>query len=291
MAPYRFDDIYKKVPAEQKAQLKAFREKNPVKHIETSNTRWEYFSYGQGKKNLVLLVGGVRFGDAWFQLMMALENEYRIIAPTYPGLVTMSDLVQDLEFILKNEKIARAHVLGTSFGGWLAQCFVRVYPEKVDKLILSHTSVPGAIPTRLIAFALKLAAIFPTRMLQLSARTNMLKIMSLTDSNREFWKAFWEEKIHTHLLNQTREEALSLQMASLDYSRNYSFSPDDLTQWLGQIYIIQSENDKAIRAKARKALRELYPQAEVYTFQDAGHTPGYSKPDEYYKVLKNFLDK
>jgi pimeloyl-ACP methyl ester carboxylesterase len=39
----------------------------------------------------------------------------------------------------------------------------------------------------------------------------------------------------------------------------------------------------------RLALRNLYPQAQVHVFQQAGHTPFLSRPDEFYPLVQAFL--
>jgi len=41
----------------------------------------------------------------------------------------------------------------------------------------------------------------------------------------------------------------------------------------------------------RKELKELYPEAEVYTFHNAGHFPYVNAAGEYNKVLKVFLNE
>jgi pimeloyl-ACP methyl ester carboxylesterase len=83
----------------------------------------------------------------------------------------------------------------------------------------------------------------------------------------------------------------------LDYHQRYRFAPDDLAAWLGKtlektpgkVFVIESDND-IFNAERRKALRDTYPQAPVYTFHGAGHAPAFSRPAEYLEVLGRFLD-
>ncbi len=91
-----FDEIYWNVPITQKERFRLFREQHPVKNIQVSNVSWEYIACGKGKKCLTLLAGGARFADVWFQLILALENEYLIIAPTIPSLPKMTSLVEGI---------------------------------------------------------------------------------------------------------------------------------------------------------------------------------------------------
>jgi len=286
-----FDQIYREVPPEQKEQLRTFRVTHSVRYFEANNVIWHYITCGQGPETLVLLAGGVRFGEVWFQLIKALEHDYRLIVPTYPPLTTMADLVDGIAAILEIEQVLWTHMLGTSLGGCLAQCFVRKYPDWVDHLILSNTSVPSAMPATLDYVSLKILSVLPTRLLRLLTKHNLLKIMSMSvpDTDRAFWKAFWEEKTILHIRHMTRSELMSPGKCLLDYAKNHTFSTDDLDGWPRKIAIIESDDDPAFKPPAREALRKLYPQAQVHTFPKAGHTPGYSNPEEYTAVVKRFL--
>src|SRR5229473_1270425 len=136
-----FDQLYRKVPAEQVARLKEFRLTHPYKRLIVGDTKWEYISCGQGKRTLLLLPGALSVGESTFPLITAFEDEYRIIAPSYALSLTMTGLCRGLAQILESEALNQAHVFGGSYGGLVAQYFVRQYPAKVSSLILAHTFV------------------------------------------------------------------------------------------------------------------------------------------------------
>src|SRR2546430_17005813 len=87
-----FDQIYEKVPPEQVARLKEFRLTHPYKQLLIGDTKWEYISCGQGEQTLLLLPGALSVGESTFPLIAAFENEFRIIAPSYPLSLTMTAL-------------------------------------------------------------------------------------------------------------------------------------------------------------------------------------------------------
>jgi pimeloyl-ACP methyl ester carboxylesterase len=287
MNDYVFDKIYKKVPRDQKERLREFRSTHRYKRFTVAATGWEYISCGYGKETLVLLPGGGRVGETWFLLIMALESEYRIISPTYPPLIRMAELVDGIARLMESEHIHQAHILGKSFGGWLAQCFIRKHPEKVDKLILSHTSGPYGFSTRFARIGVILASLYPLGLLRMTLKREMYKLItSVPDTEREFWKAYWEEVFSIHT---TKEDGTSLVKRMVDFIKNYRFSTDDLVNWPGKILILESDDDQAFQAPAREALKALYPQARVHTFHKAGHLPGYTNPEEYIPIVRNFL--
>jgi maspardin len=61
------------------------------------------------------------------------------------------------------------------------------------------------------------------------------------------------------------------------------------TTWQGKVLILQSDDDPATEPEMRGALRNLYPQAQVHTFHQAGHTPFLSQPDVFYPLVRTFL--
>ena len=50
-------------------------------------------------------------------------------------------------------------------------------------------------------------------------------------------------------------------------------------------------DDPATGLEMRQTLRQLYPQAQVHTFHLAGHAPFLSRPDEFYPLVRAFLQK
>ena len=79
---------------------------------------------GQGKRTLLLLPGGTLVPDTYFILLEALERDYRVIVPAYAAVPTMAELVTGAAAILDAEGIQRVDVMGSSFGGYVAQCFL-----------------------------------------------------------------------------------------------------------------------------------------------------------------------
>jgi pimeloyl-ACP methyl ester carboxylesterase len=85
-----------------------------------------------------LLTGGTGIGEAMEFVFAPLEEKYQMVSPTYPPVITMSELADGIIRILETEGIDRINILGQSFGGILAQVIAHKYPDKVNKLILSH---------------------------------------------------------------------------------------------------------------------------------------------------------
>ncbi len=60
------------------------------------------------------------------------------------GPYSISMMADDLSALLDTLKISKAHILGVSMGGFIAQDFALRNPQKVDRLVLVATSAGGA---------------------------------------------------------------------------------------------------------------------------------------------------
>src|SRR6185295_13250923 len=86
---------------------------------------------------LVLLPGALL--EPSEALLRRLGASRRVITLTYPDATRMTDLADAIAGQLAAAGIERAAVLGSSYGGWVAQCLARRHPELVRRLILVHT--------------------------------------------------------------------------------------------------------------------------------------------------------
>lgn len=292
-----FDKIYKKVSQDQKERLRKFRSTHPYRQLTVDDTTWKYISCGRGEEALLLLTGGTGISEAMALVFMPLENEYRIICPTYSPVTTMEQLADGIVRILEAEGIHKSNILGQSFGGILAQVIVHKYPDKVSKLILSHTTTTAPPVDQSImlekkkrmerfkVFYLLPSCIFRFIIVRL-LRIKISKMMSgMNTEKREFWHAYFHEMIsHT-----TKKALSSLDKCMIDFGENYTFSRDDLANWPGKILILESDKDIAFHTTERDAMKELYPQAQVHTFKDSGHLTLIVNPEEFISVVRNFL--
>jgi pimeloyl-ACP methyl ester carboxylesterase len=287
-----FEEIYRKVPAEQVRRLKEFRHLHPYKHLRVGEEQWQYISCGQGKRTLLLLPGALSVGESTFPLITDFENENRIIAPSYTLSLTMAGLCEGIVSILDAEAVDKVHVYGGSYGGLVAQYFVRQYPDRVPSLILSHTFILTQKYAKPAWIAGKLFPAFPQSVFVplLRARIDKMLLSTLRAANHpeaEFWRAYLNEAIASDLL---KEVFIHQNKCLLDLAHQPQFTHNDLNEWRGKILIIESDDDPAIPAGARTLLRSTYPRAEVHTFEDAGHASSILRREEVVSIIRTFLN-
>jgi pimeloyl-ACP methyl ester carboxylesterase len=273
-------------PIPEMEQLEQFRAAHPPKRHMHKGVTWEYIDAGSRVETILLLPGLLGVAEMSFQQVAALEDTYRVIVPSYPAsLKTTAGLVEGVGALLEAEGVGRVHVLGGSYGGMMAQRLVRRYPERVDRLILSHTGVPEqqrAGRNRRLIFMLRL---LPMSWLRNMVGQAARKSLEEAAETIPFWEAYTDEI----LARTTKADLLARYQVAADFDATSAFKPQDLQDWPGKILILEGDNDPVAEEDDRQALKALYPQARVHTFHGSGHIASIAKIDEYTTVIKGFL--
>jgi pimeloyl-ACP methyl ester carboxylesterase len=267
------------------AQLRDFRMRYPEKVLRVETADWRYRVLGASSQTLLVVPGGELVNDLGFEFALAMSGTCRIIYPAYPNVSSIEEIADGLRAILDTERIDRTAILGASFGGAVAQIFVRSYPNRVSELILSNTGVPLPYLTPPIRVFEWIAKALPWPLTAKLLRRPMLKTLDAAGSNEAFWNEYLDELFSSRL---KKADVLSNIRIQLDYHRRFRFLPSDLERWPGRILIAESDND-VIGPRRRRLLRQTYPGSQLHTYHAAGHAPMFTRFDEYLAMVKGFF--
>lgn len=276
-------------------RLARFRETHPIQTIQVDRYSWAYLADGH-KDNpaLLLLPGGGGGGDALFRHIEGLSTAFRVIVPTIPNdLKTIQDALLGLNAILASEGISRAHVFGISFGGLLAQVFVRRYPDQVADLVVSHSAIPCehlAVRSRMQH---RLMRLYPAFLVRWMAKSTMLgalraKSLLLSEADRAFWLAYFEDWDTNHI---TKRDLVARAAITADYFNNHTFQSNDLAGWDGRVLVLQSSHDDVYDEGDQGALLSMYRRAETHTFWGYSHLGALVTTNETIELVLDFLQK
>jgi 3-oxoadipate enol-lactonase len=120
----------------------------------------------QGRGEPVLMIMGLGWAsNMWHRTRPVLAARYRTIAfdnrgagrsDVSPGPYTIASLASDAAAVLDAAEVERAHILGASMGGMIAQEFALQYPDRVRSLILGCTAAGGPRAVQADAEAIQL---------------------------------------------------------------------------------------------------------------------------------------
>lgn len=101
---------------------------------------------------LILIIGFASAQNLWYSTVRAFSKSYRVVtfdnrgfgkSDKPPGPYTTQMLASDTLGLMDYLGIEKAHILGGSLGGMVAQEIAIAHPERLDRLILSATNAGG----------------------------------------------------------------------------------------------------------------------------------------------------
>jgi pimeloyl-ACP methyl ester carboxylesterase len=267
-------------------QFSAFRRDYPYRQISYSGTVWPYRAGGATDRPTVLVLpGATMVPDPLFVVIHALGRQYRVIAPAYPSFSTMADLVAGVTAILDTEQVSTVHVVGSSFGGYLAQCLVRANRQRIDSLVLAQSGIRhfiGPVPLAVLHAVLRVA---PVRLVRSFTWRTWKTLLADIGPEQQFWMAMLRDILDHQL---TKSHLVAVIAAIGDFAAHYRPVPGDLVGWERPVLVLHSEHDRAFASQADD-IRAVYPTAAFQVLACAGHGALFTHTDQYIDRLLVFL--
>jgi 3-oxoadipate enol-lactonase len=234
----------------------------------TESTSIDYDVHGEGPA--LLLIGGLGFGRwAWFRQIPAFSRHFRTITFDVRGERELkggvADLAAESVALLEHLRIKKAHVLGTSLGGFVAQELALVRPDLVDRLVLVGTSYGRGGPESMSAWALADMIGLPS----LNAKKAVRR--GLEAATSEAYRAQRPEEFE-QIVSWRLADSPSL---SVYYDQLRAGARFDISRDVGRItsptLVIHGSEDRFVPASNAVALAEEIPGAKLRVLDDAGH--------------------
>ena len=122
-------------------KLADFRKRFPEKQIKAGSLKWGVIDVAgkKGQPTLVLIPGTLGVADIFWNQIVALKGKARIVAVTVPPSLSILKLADGLKALFDKLDIGKAHLLGSSLGGFLIQHFAARHPDRIEKLYVANT--------------------------------------------------------------------------------------------------------------------------------------------------------
>lgn len=227
----------------------------------------------------------------WTPVAERLSARYRLIrldlrahgeSEAGDGPATMDKMAGDLAQLCREQRIAKAVLVGVSIGGYVLFEFWRRSPEQVGALVLSNTRA-GAETAEGRATRLAVA----DKVLREGTDAfidNMLKklVSPSTWTNRPDIV----EAARAMMQQMSPQDIAAVQQGMADRPDSISILPAINVPTL----ILGSEDDSVPRAEF-ELMRQLIPNSQLHVIAQAGHYAALEQPEEFARLLRGFFSK
>lgn len=249
-----------------------------------------YSIYGSGK-SVILIHGNFLDSRIWEYQIEELSNENKVISYDLRGY-GKSDIprssfshIEDMKSLIDNLDIHDVTLVGSSLGGSIAIDFALEYPNIVQKLILVAPALTGyKYPFRLNIEVMQ-------NLLTKKRKGSQAAIEKFIAS--AYWKYMFPPKEN----KAAREMVLGIIRDEKNfYSWNpslYKVSDVNTMKRLGDInvptLVVLSDRDKGFNIKVGNYIHENIKNSTKQEISDCGHLPFVEKPQEFNKLVLDFM--
>lgn len=256
----------------------------------TRNGDLQYVARGQGPA-LLAFHGAIGNAESMDWFVRTFSSHFRVLVPSLGQSDDVLNFCDRVERLLQHEGVESATVFGISFGGLLAQSFVRRHPMRVARLILMSCGIARRSSATLYIFARILARSLPLRALR--------RIVSLFLSRRLVHTPPTEaavrralgahrqrlagiaERIDRDLVVARFRVAADVHRAGPDIRRAIEGSE-------GRTLLLLASDDPLFSARERRRLRLMLPNANIHMFAQGGHLIPLFNADEMRRIVIQF---
>ncbi|HEX8368899.1 MAG TPA: alpha/beta hydrolase [Pyrinomonadaceae bacterium] len=253
-----------------------------------------YESHGAGEP-LVLIPGFAAGAWTWFEQIEDLSKTFQVIAFDPRGVsrspvngnstetVSLQTIAADIAGLLDFLQIEKAHVLGVSFGGFVAQEFALAFPERLKKLILACTSFGGK---NHVAPDLEvLAAFVAADDLNKRERVRRFMIPAFTPEFVAARADVIEKVCRLRVENVVPEKVYSQQMTSA-----VTFDAEcRIAQIQAETLVLTGDRDIVVPPPNSENLAKAIPNSTLKIIESGSHMFFIENSKEFNRIITDFL--
>ena len=260
----------------------------PLIKVNSININYEL----EGRGPVVVFINGLTMTAAgWANQIKPFTERYRVLRYDCRGQggsdkpekeYSQEIHAEDLRLLLEKLELNKAHIIGLSNGGMIAQHFVLKYPDKTGALVLVDTCSYVGKLLELTIYSWIRATEADGNNLRYDVLLPQIFSENFIANNQGLIKTMKE---FSSEVNSPRA-VINLAKASMKHN---------LTNRISQIksptLIIAGAEDILIPPRYSKILNEELENSELVIIKDCAHVPPIEKPAEFNSLVLDFLDK
>ncbi len=252
-----------------------------------------YFELRGNGDALVLIPGFASGAWSWSWQVDELSGSFRVITFDPRGVsrskmiegfsVSIEAIADDIAGMLDAMSIEKAHILGISFGGFVAQEFALRHPLRLNRLVLACTSFggPGHVPPEPEV----LAAFASTRGLNTPERIRQYLTMAFLPEFVETNAAAVERFCDLREQNAVPPDVYEAQL----YSATTFDAGERVSSIEAETLVITGDRDSVVPMQNSVNLAERIPNARLKVVENAGHMLFVEHSVEFNAIVRTFL--
>lgn len=254
-----------------------------------------YETHGEGEP-LVLIPGFASGAWLWFQQIEELAKYFQVITFDPRGIarselskiekeeVSIKLIANDICQILDKLEIEKTNIVGTSFGGFVAQKFALNHSNRLNKLILACTSFGGenhVLPNLEI-----ISAFASTENLNDSERIRKYMRPAFTIEFSLKYPEIVEKVCQLREQNIVPENVYLQQLQSATIFN----TEKRISQIIAQTLIISGDSDKVVPMQNSINLAKLIPNSRLEIIENGGHLFFIEQAEKFNKIVIDFVN-
>jgi pimeloyl-ACP methyl ester carboxylesterase len=245
-----------------------------------------------GGAPLVLIPG---FGTGlwiWFKQIPVFSREFRTLAFDPRGVsqsgapdapITIRTIADDLAELLRALGSESAHILGASFGGFVAQEFALGFPEMTRSLVLCCTSFGGT--GHVSPSPETLQALASTKGLNTQERVRENLLLAFSQEFVERYPQEVEKVIELRAQNFVPEYAYLHQLqAAMTFN-----TEERVSQIMAPTLVLSGDADTIVPVQNSRNLAARIPNAKLVVICGGSHTFFIEQSDEFNRAVIEFI--
>jgi pimeloyl-ACP methyl ester carboxylesterase len=263
--------------------------------VATNGINLYYELHGSGEP-LVLIAGLGYDGWMWHKMIMGLAEQFQVISFDNRGVgqsdkpagpYTAQLLAADTLGMLDDFGIGKAHIVGHSMGGFVAQAIAVDHPERVNRLILSATNFGGPrhIPITPEAMAV-LTDVSGDPVERLRRGIAISCAPGFAESNPQLIEEWIAYRVRNPLDPAGYQAQLAIGLSLIPEAASFERR---LSAVRAPTLILFGEHDKVVPPGNADLLAARISGSQVAILPDAGHFFPFEAPEEANRIIAQFL--
>lgn len=261
------------------------------KFVMAGGTPVRYADAGKGTQAVLLLHGYLESIEVWDDFAGELGKNYRVIRVDLPGhgfsdwggreVVGIDYMADTAAAVLELAGVERCTVVGHSMGGYVALSLAANHPEKVEGLVLFHSS-PNADTPEKAANRQREIGLVEAGKKEMLAKVNPGR--GFAEANLRRCAEAIEDLAEQVML--TEDEAIVAVLKGMSQRKDRN---EDMRRLGIPELMIFGLGDNYIPVAAAESMALAQPQARVAWLENSGHMGFVEQPRESLAILEDFL--